>query len=311
MDTWAEVAQLMASDSAPGFGRTIAFDGKRAIVGAEGAAYVFRRPARGRTEWREVTRLAPDDGNPAFGSSVDIDRANAIVGAPLVSPQEGSQGGVAYIYSRRGGHGWTEVARFASEQGAYASSVAISGDTAIVGGITQIETGIAHIFGRFDSGDEGGEDTWGLVKDLGRFFRPTDVAIDGDIAIVGGGEFFCTTSVFGRDIGGENAWGLEPNHPPLSERCRGSPRSISISGDNAIYVNCGPAGSWVDVLARNQGILTSLSGLPLQPPPSGRNAWGRVAQFGGGSAIHTRLHQRRHGIDCVVGSRPGAQRSAA
>ena len=47
MDTWAEVAQLMASDGAPGFGRTIAFDGKRAIVGAEGAAYVFRPPTGG------------------------------------------------------------------------------------------------------------------------------------------------------------------------------------------------------------------------------------------------------------------------
>jgi hypothetical protein len=107
-DAWTEALPLTPSDGAAMFGRAIAIDGARAIVGADGAAYIFRRRRDG--VWRERIRLVASDGNPDFGASVDIDGNHAIVGAP--APVLTALG-AAYVFARNpgGAQRWTEVAR--------------------------------------------------------------------------------------------------------------------------------------------------------------------------------------------------------
>ncbi len=94
-------------------------------------------------------------------------------------------------------------------------AVAISGDTAIVGSVSEAVTGAAYVFNR----DQGGAGTWGEVKRLlasdgaaGDGFGRA-VAISGDTAVVGAygdddqGSDSGAAYVFARNQGGPDNWG--------------------------------------------------------------------------------------------------------
>jgi len=79
------------------------------------------------------------DGGDLFGQSVSISGDTAIVGSPY-NDDGGTSSGSAYIYQRQAGLGtgnWNEVRKLTASDAAYLDffgwSVAISGDTAIVG----------------------------------------------------------------------------------------------------------------------------------------------------------------------------------
>ncbi len=109
----------------------------------------------------------------------------------------GSASGSAYVFQRDegGADAWGEVTKLLASDGAsfefFGRSVAVSGDTAVIGafqhGDNGSASGSAYVFQR----DEGGIDAWGEVKKLlasdgasGDRFG-LSVAVSGDTVVVG------------------------------------------------------------------------------------------------------------------------------
>jgi len=147
IDPWLEQQKVTASDGAPGdtFGFSVAISGDTAIIGAnedtiggnadQGSAYVFTRSG---STWTQQQKLTASDGAAGdfFGNSVAISVDTVIVGANLDTVGANATQGSAYVFTRSGST-WTEQQKLTASDGAafdlFGSSVAIDGDTAIVG----------------------------------------------------------------------------------------------------------------------------------------------------------------------------------
>ncbi len=151
-------ARLTAADGAAndGFGYSVALSGDTALVGAfnktingnlyQGAAYVF---VRGGTTWTQQARLTAADGarEDHFGYSVALSGDTALVGAPGKRVNENPYQGAAYVFVR-GGTTWTPQANLTAADGTaydhFGSSVALSGDTALVGALDKTVNGNSY-----------------------------------------------------------------------------------------------------------------------------------------------------------------------
>ena len=195
-----EQAKLLPSDgySSDNFGYSVSLSGDYAIVGAygdddngssSGSAYIFQFSG---SDWTEQDKLTPADGYSGdyFGWSVAISDDYAIVGARY-GDDNGSGSGSAYIFLRSGSE-WTEQAKLLPADGYssdyFGSSVAISGDYAIVGAYRDDDngnnSGSAYIFQR--SGSVWIEQTKLTPSDgYSSDYFGYSVAISGDYAIVG------------------------------------------------------------------------------------------------------------------------------
>ncbi|MCU0776062.1 MAG: choice-of-anchor D domain-containing protein, partial [Akkermansiaceae bacterium] len=145
--TWSEQAKLTAGDGAADdyFGRSVALSGDTALVGAyyddtaggadAGSAYIF---VRSGISWSEQTKLTAADGaaNDYFGSSVALSANTALVGSYYDDTASGANAGSSYVYLRTG-NDWTQEAKLTAADGAFndyfGNSVALSGDTALIG----------------------------------------------------------------------------------------------------------------------------------------------------------------------------------
>ena len=180
--TWTQQAYLKASNTDGGdlFGWSVAISGDTIVVGAyreassatgvngdgsdntapfAGAAYVFSRSgAQEAPAWTQQAYLkASNTGlNDHFGASVAVAGTTIVVGAPYeassatgVGGDDSSNGtqdsGAAYVFSRSGTT-WTQQAYLkASNTGAadqFGTSVALSGDTIVVGAYQESSTAI-------------------------------------------------------------------------------------------------------------------------------------------------------------------------
>jgi hypothetical protein len=173
-----------------------------------GAAYVF---VRSGGTWVQQAYLKASNGRSSdgFGGSVAIDGETIVVGAPGedgaaagVDPEPGghlAESGAAYVFVRDGAT-WTQQAYLKAsnpqEEALFGGSVALSGDTALIGSLLEgsptpitdysldTETGGAYVFVR-----TGG--TWSEQALLKAFDGESgdrfgeSVAIDGDTAVVG------------------------------------------------------------------------------------------------------------------------------
>ena len=198
---WNEEIKLTGADSNVGdeFGQSVAISGVTAVVGAfrgsgqffTGAAYVFVKG----TIWTQQQKLVADDGTEEndFGETgLAISGETIIVGARWATIGGNQLQGAAYIFTRSGST-WTQQQKLTAPDGVafaeFGRSVAISGETAIVGawkdndGVTA-GPGSAYVFVRNGT-------SWTpeqkLVASDG---EPYDhfgvaVAIDGETAIVG------------------------------------------------------------------------------------------------------------------------------
>jgi hypothetical protein len=195
--------KLIASDKAAEdrFGKAVAISGNTAVVGAwqadpdgtegAGAAYVF---VRNGTTWSEQQKLAASDkaAGDRFGYSVAISGDTMVVGAYFADPDGVERAGAAYVFVRNG-TAWTEQQKLtASGKAAYdafGTSVAVSGDTVVVGAYVADSDGIdragaAYVFIRSDS-------TWTQQQKLTASDKATSnhlgysVAISGDTIVVG------------------------------------------------------------------------------------------------------------------------------
>ncbi len=167
------------------FGRSVAIDGDTIVVGADGqetntgSAFVFAEPSGGWVNNTETAKLTASvrSGGDRFGFSVALDGETVVVGAY----GEASSRGSAYAFTKPG-TGWangTETAQLTASDrdrnDRFGSSVAIDGDTVVVG--AQINDA-AYVFDIVDWEDIAGSNAattshivTGLTNDIEHTFR--------------------------------------------------------------------------------------------------------------------------------------------
>jgi hypothetical protein len=165
--SWSQQAHLTADDGAAldDFGWSVALFGDTALVGAwldaigenlnQGSAYVF---VRSGTNWSQQAKLtAPDaPGYDRFGYSVALSGETALVGSYNDDVGATINQGSAYVFVRSG-TSWSQQAQLTAADGAaydvFGSSVALSGETALVGASSDdvganVDQGSAYVFAR-------------------------------------------------------------------------------------------------------------------------------------------------------------------
>ena len=247
---WSFQAKLTPDDGKElgAFGSSVAIDDEIVVVGSDnmsepGSAYVFVQDSAGWTQL-EKFKLQDSTSNDGFGYSVDVDKETVVVGAYKVEVNSTTAAGSAYVFTKNGSE-WDRQELLdpnGKEKDEFGKSVAISGDTVIVGSPGDNDV-YAHIFTRNGAGD------WELNEPLvGEGLDKYDqfgksVAISGDIAIVGADRFgkksdgtFHTFAgcayVFVRD---NNAW--DPAQILTASDGDGSDFfgfNVAISGDTVI-----------------------------------------------------------------------------
>jgi hypothetical protein len=203
--TWAQQTMLTAPDGAAddNFGVHVALSGDTAVVGAyfddvagtagQGSAHVFTEAEGAWTHEAELTASdgAADDG---FGFWVDVSGDTAIVGALWDDVGVNADQGSAYLFTRKGGT-WTQQEHLFSSDGKagdfFGRSVAISGDTAVVGAQyhdvgVNADQGSAYVFDRI--GNAWPERTKLTASDGGDVdLFGVSVAMSGGTALIGAG----------------------------------------------------------------------------------------------------------------------------
>lgn len=285
---WDEVTRLEAQQSGS-FGSSVAIDGDTAIVSSGTTTYVFERDQGGANEWDHVATLIPSDGRGAsfLRPNVGISGDTAVV-AGLISDSIAEYTPTVYVFGRNegGANNWGEVARLIGSNvepfDAFGQSVAISGDTIVVGapdrvgGVPPTSNGVAYIFDR----NLGGADSWGeVMKITGSDTEPGDVfgggvAISGDTFLIGAYRISthptscCTGAayVFQREQGGTHNW-EEVKKLTAADGYPGRfGGSVAINGDTALV-----GASAADAFGINSGLAYT-----FRRDHGGENNWGQV-----------------------------------
>jgi hypothetical protein len=217
---FTEVQKIDASDRESGdyFGASGSISGNYAVggayaegidyssgsgIGQVGAAYIYGRDVNGA--WNDVQKIVASDraGLDCFGVSTSISGNYCIVGArneseDALGGNTLQNSGSAYIFERDGSGNWPQAQKIVASDrttyGDFGSSVAISGNYAIVGSKdhaldvngsnSMSQAGAAYLFERNGSG------TWVQVQKLQAADRTINdqfgirVAISGNYAIV-------------------------------------------------------------------------------------------------------------------------------
>ena len=227
---WSQVAKLTASDAVvdDDFGWSVAVDGDTVVVGSHfdddkgggsGSAYVFTKPNDGWDDddydGNETAKLTASDGamGDSFGESVAVDGDTVVVGAYFDDDVDAdnlqiSDSGSAYVFTKPRG-GWvawdtstdTEKAGLTAKLTAsdgddfdeLGKSVAVDGDTVVVGTSPPSGYGSAYVFAK-NADSVWADDTETAKLTPGTTSGPADsltgsfghsVAVDGDTVVVG------------------------------------------------------------------------------------------------------------------------------
>lgn len=237
-DRWIQQAKMKFNQR---FGESVAIDGDTILVGAPfapGRAFVYTRKDG---VWAKREELVGDNPTTtdAFGASVALHDGTAVVGA--VRDGEGSTG-AAYVFTTDDdGANWTRQAKLLGgdiQFNDFGGSVAISGDTIIVGDHRNDDkdpdAGAAFVFTRSDG-------HWTRAVKLlpqgpyaGYIHFGSSLAIDGDVAVVGAprdrqlGPFSGAAYVFTRHSG---AWSVTTKLlSPDDETGGGFGTSVGVAG---------------------------------------------------------------------------------
>ena len=208
--TYTQVAILSSSSTKADdyFGRSVAVSGDTVVIGAvynddngsnSGTVYIYEKPPTG---WEDTTqenaRLNPSTVGHAFGESVAISGDTIVIGAESEGEVQGETG-VAYIYEKPAG-GWRDSDREtamlkASDAGSgdyFGRSVAISGDTVIIGAFKEdninTDSGAAYIYEKPINGwvDSNQERAKLKASDADKYDKfGYSVAISGDTVVIG------------------------------------------------------------------------------------------------------------------------------
>jgi hypothetical protein len=162
---WSQQQKLTAADGAANdnFGQSVAISGETVVVGAnlgnvgananQGSAYVFVRVGM---VWSQQQKLIAADGaaDDHFGNAVTISGETVVVGANLANVGANANQGSAYVFGRVGAV-WSQQQKLTATDGAagdqFGSSVAISGETVVVGARADdiganLDQGSAYVF---------------------------------------------------------------------------------------------------------------------------------------------------------------------
>jgi len=286
IDPWIQSAKLTASDGkdqleGPYFGYAVAVSGDTIVVGAykadlggqpgSGKAYVFVKPTNGWKSMTQTAKLAFSSGSESwdFGFAVAISGDAIVVGAKGTTVNFMPDRGAAYVFIKPGA-GWSDMTQTAKltafdyiNSFALGNSVAISGDTIVVGvqelDVSHALKGAAYVFVKPVSG-------WLDMTQTAKL-RPSDAAyssgfgtsvgISGDTIVAGANSIKGAAYVFVRPTGG---WKDMTQSAKLTASDGGVEYglgfSAAISGDtiaagssvqNSVYVFVKPSGGWKDM----------------------------------------------------------------
>ncbi len=290
-----EVAKLLAADGAQDdfFALSVAVSGDTAVIGASGddhvginagSAYVFTRPAG---IWTQQAKLTAADGFQLdlFGHSVAVSSNTAVIGA-FLEDHVGINAGSAYVFTRSAGI-WTQQAKLTAADGAafdrFGISVAVSGDTAVIGAPLDDDagdaSGSAYVFTRSAG-------IWTQQAKLtaadgaaGDRLGDSSVAVSGDTAVIGVGSIN-SAYVFTRFAG------IWTQQAKLTAADGGAGdefgRWVAVSGNTAVIGarldDAGKATGSAYVFTRSAGIWTQQAKLTAADGAAGD-------EFGYGVAV--------------------------
>ncbi len=343
-DTWDAWAPILGTQPAGGdrFGRATAIDVDTLVVGVpyndelideidfEDAGLVEIHQRGGLGEFGYVTRFLGSDTieEDAFGWSVDLCGNTLVVGVPGENVSQGViQTGAVYVYERNwnGPDGWGEAAKLTNAnpvvQDRFGESVAVSGDTIVVGAPGDddagTDSGSAFVYHR----NKDGADLWGLVVQLtAADAAPGDsfgaaVGISGDTVAVGAPDSDVATNergsayVFERNQGGIDTWGELTRLVASDYRSFDFGASIAMSGDMILV-----GAPWTDTLPEFDTGAAYL----FERNRGGADNWGKVQKLLASDPTHFSTFGESVDIDgrtLIVGSfrhdHPGSPGGAA
>ncbi|RUM94246.1 MAG: hypothetical protein DSZ28_04155 [Thiothrix sp.] len=140
---WSEEAKLHTTGETTSFGREVAVSGDTVVVGGRdtdntdgtysGAIYVFNRI---NGSWTQQAQLTAPEELDDFGSYIAISGDTVVAGQELALNEKGETIGAAFVFVRSG-NTWSNQAKLMpsdlAEENYFGTSVAISGDTVVVG----------------------------------------------------------------------------------------------------------------------------------------------------------------------------------
>ncbi len=316
---WTEVARLHRENQEYRdlFGHTVAIDGDTVAVAApwadangvnSGTVSLFGRDAGGPGAWGRTLEMPAPDAPTArsfhLGGAVAVD-GDILVAGMVENDENGDRSGSALIFERIGVDGdWEPTAKLIPSDGAagdrFGSSVAVDGDTVVVGApyddLDGWDFGSAFVFER----DHGGPGNWGEVVKLvasngtahDTFGR--SVGIDGDLVVVGspqgGADHDGVVSLYSRNQGGIEAWGeIGAVEPEDISSVGDFGRSVAIADDVLVVgaPNTTPIGGVAFVFHRESSNLAAWQQVTVlyDTDPSWTYSFGRSVAVEGDTIV--------------------------
>jgi hypothetical protein len=295
---WRRVAELTASDggSADAFGFSVGISGNTVVVGAfshtvgsnsqQGAVYIFVEPASGWSDMTETAELTAADGlaGDRLGYSVAMYGNTVVAGAANATPGAIIYQGSAYIFLKPA-TGWSTTSSYKAKLTAsdpvpgahFGWSVAITGDTLVIGAYDAGCCGAAYVFVKPAGGWSDSTETAELTASDGVSydFFGWSVAISGSTICVGANQF--DSSVGKAYVFQEPAQGwvsmkqtaeLTPSDGvpfedfgvsvAISDTAVAVGATDTTSGPGSAYIFLQPAGGWQNA-TQNSKISPSIS----------------------------------------------------
>jgi len=209
--TWTQEYTQLTMAGTSDFGKRIALSNNWLVIGAPssgavGLAQTFHRDA---TAWTTGPALVPPDLPPAagFGASVALDGTRALIGAPYDSTIQDHQGS-AYLFEYDvSSSNWVFKRKLVDSSGQlqdyFGWSVAVSGDSAIVGAATS--DGFVVSFRYIRATRDWAQQAGSLQSASGEYFFGASLAYDGAILAVGSGDTYGAVDLYS---GTAAAWQL-------------------------------------------------------------------------------------------------------
>jgi len=228
------------------FGMSLALSDDTALIGVPfdntasgtdaGSAYIFSRSG---STWYQQAKLTSADAaaGDIFGSSVSLSNNTALISAPYDNTPAGTYTGSAYVFTRSGTI-WSQQSKFMSADATtgdfFGSSVAISGDTALIGAFRDdtaagTDSGSAYVFTRSGT-------TWSQQAKLtagdGVSYSDfgTSVSLSGNTALIGA--YYTGSYFFAEDVVG-SAYVFTRSGNTWSQQAK------LTAGDGALYNSFG------------------------------------------------------------------------
>ncbi|MEO5914979.1 MAG: FG-GAP repeat protein [Luteolibacter sp.] len=278
--SWTQQQKLTAFDGAEGdwFGYSVAIDGETIVVGVysdddagaeSGAAYVF---VRAGTVWSTQQKLSASDAEADdwFGYSVAISGETVVIGAPFDQDTAVVDSGSAYVFTRDGGI-WSEqqklTAEYPSADDHFGFSVAVDGDTAVIGAplkdliFAGYRSGIAYVFARNGSGWSQQQQNVAGPGALGGMFGYA-VAISGDTALAGAPYKYIAD--VGYSVGSVSAFNTQLDTvAPVISSATASPGNLGAPNHKMVPVTVdvtatdnfgGQVGYWIVSVSSNEPV---------------------------------------------------------